>query len=62
MQWIRKQLGKRKQDVRVTLQFSQYIKSLAYAQRMSLWAGIKYINDLEINDKRIVKITLVNQA
>lgn len=29
---------------------------------MSLWAAIKYINDLEINDKRMVKITLVNQA
>lgn len=60
MDW--KAAGKEKIGHIVTFQFSQYEKSTAHAQRISLRAGIKYINDLERKYRRMVKITLINQG
>lgn len=54
--------GKEKWDIVVTFQFLQYKKSTAHSQRMSLRAGIKYINDLERKYRRMAKITFINQA
>lgn len=50
----------REKDTVVT--FSQAHYSTSPLLRISLKAGIKYINDLERKHKRTVKITLVNQA